>query len=103
VTYKSQPPVVSVSPRRLRGGKPGRVAFELSKISNVSLRITRGAKVVEERPFGVVGYGKRTFGWDVPRRRGDYTVELFVRDLVGNPASAQAVVTVLKPKRTRRP
>ena len=88
-----------MKPRRLRGGKPGRVAFELSKISNVSLRITRGSKLVEERPFGVVGYGRRTFGWDVPRRRGDYTVELSVRDLAGNPAAAQAVVTVLKPRR----
>ena len=59
--------------------------------------------MVEERPFGVVGYGRRTFGWDVPRRRGDYAVELAVRDLVGNPASASAVVTVLKPKRQKRP
>jgi hypothetical protein len=99
VAYKSQPPAVLVKPKRLRGGKPGRVAFELSKISNVTLKITRGSKVVESRPFGVVGYGKRTFGWDVPRRRGDYTVQLDVRDLAGNPASAQAVVTVLKPKR----
>ena len=104
VDYKSQPPTVEVEPRRLRGGRPGRVAFELSKISTVSLKITRGTKVVEARPFGVVGYGKRTFGWDVPRRRGAYTVELAVRDLAGNPASARAVVTVLKPKRkTRRP
>jgi hypothetical protein len=99
VAYKAQPPVVAVKPRRLRGGQAGRVGFELSKISNVTLRITRGEKVVESRPFGVVGYGKRTFGWDVPRRRGDYTVELAVRDLAGNAASAQAVVTVLKPKR----
>lgn len=99
VAYKAQPPVVSVRSRRLRGGRPGRVGFELSKISNVALRITRGSRVVESRPFGVVGRGKRTFGWDVPRRRGDYTVELAVRDLAGNPASAQAVVTVLKAKR----
>jgi hypothetical protein len=103
VAYKSQPPAIDVNPRRLRGGKPGRVAFKLSKISNVSLRITRGSRVVEARPFGVVGYGRRTFGWDVPRRRGDYTVELAVRDLAGNAASAQAVVRVLKPKRKKRP
>jgi D-glucuronyl C5-epimerase C-terminus len=99
VAYKSQPPAIEIAPRRLRGGRPGRVAFELSKISNVTLKITRGSKVVESRPFGVVGYGKRTFGWDVPRRRGDYTVQLDVRDLAGNAAAAQAVVTVLKPKR----
>jgi hypothetical protein len=103
VAYKSQPPAVLVKPKRLRGGKAGRVAFELSKISNVTLTITRGSKVVESRPFGVVGYGKRTFGWDVPRRRGDYTVQLDVRDLAGNPASALGVVTVLKPKRKQRP
>ncbi len=103
VVYKSQPPAILVKPKRLRGGKAGRVNFELSKISNVTLKITRGTKVVESRPFGTVGYGKRTFGWDVPRRRGDYTVQLDVRDLAGNPASAQAVVTVLKPKRKTRP
>jgi hypothetical protein len=102
VEYKSVPPVVEVRPRRLRGGKPGRVAFELSKISTVNLRITRGTKVVEARPFGAVGYGKRTFGWDVPRRRGDYTVELSVRDLAGNTAATTATVEVLKPKKPRR-
>ena len=69
----------------------------------MTLTITRGSKVVETRPFGAVGYGKRTFGWDVPRRRGDYTVQLDVRDLAGNAGSAQAVVTVLKPKRKKRP
>ena len=102
VAYKTQPPAVAVTPKRLRGGKSGRVTFELSKISNVTLTITRGSKVVESRPFGVVGYGKRTFGWDVPRRRGDYTVQLDVRDLAGNAGSAQGVVTVLKPKRKPR-
>jgi len=102
VAYKSQPPVIEVRARRLRGGKPGRVAFELSKISSLNLRILRGSKVVEARPFGVIGYGKRTFGWDVPRKRGDYTVELAARDLAGNPATARAVVEVLKPKRKTR-
>ena len=69
--YKAVAPVVAVKPRTLRGGTDGRVKFELSKISSVDLRITRGTKVVEARPFGVVGYGKRTFGWEVPRKRGD--------------------------------
>ena len=58
--YKSQPPVVAVRPRTLRGGRPGRVRFTLSKISNVDLRIRRGGRLVESRPFGAVGYGKRT-------------------------------------------
>jgi hypothetical protein len=50
-----------------------------------------------------VGYGERTFGWDVPRRRGDYTVELTATAVSGGTASASAVVRVLKPKRKRRP
>jgi D-glucuronyl C5-epimerase C-terminus len=97
VDYKSVPPEVVVRGRRLRGGRPGRIRFELSKISNVSLRITRGDRVVESRPFGNVGYGRRTFGWDVPRRRGEYTVELFARDLVGNSGSGSATVEVVRP------
>jgi D-glucuronyl C5-epimerase C-terminus len=96
--YETQPPVVDVRPRRLRAGRAGRVRFELSKISTVSLRITRGDSLVESRPFGIVGYGKRTFGWDVPRRRGQYTVELVARDLNGHTASDTATIEV-----TRRP
>jgi D-glucuronyl C5-epimerase-like protein len=97
--YETQPPVVDVREGRLRGGRAGRVRFELSKISNVSLRITRGDSLVESRPFGVVGYGKRTFGWNVPRRRGMYTVELVARDLNGHVARDTAQVEVLRPKR----
>ena len=102
VQYKAQPPVVDVQPATLRGGRPGRVRFTLSKISNVELRIRRAGKLVEARPFGAVGYGKRTFGWDVPRRAGQYTVQLIVRDLAGNPAAATSAVKVLKPKRKKR-
>jgi hypothetical protein len=94
--YKEQPPVIEVRGRQLRGGRYGRVRFELSKISSVNLRILRGDSVVESRPFGNVGYGKRTFGWDVPRRRGEYTVELSARDLAGNTASATATVEVTR-------
>jgi hypothetical protein len=101
--YKSQPPVVAVRAGTLRGGRPGRVRFTLSKISTVDLRIRRAGKLVEARPFGAVGYGNRSFGWDVPRRAGTYTVELMVRDLAGNPAAATGAVRVLKPKRKKRP
>jgi len=102
--YESTPPEITVGSRRIRGGRDGRVRFKLSKISNVSLRITRGSRVIESRPFGTVGYGKRTFGWeDVPRRAGEYTVRLDATDLAGNSASTEQVVEVLKPKRKRRP
>jgi D-glucuronyl C5-epimerase-like protein len=101
--YKAQPPVIDVREKTLRGGRDGRVRFTLSKISSVSLRITRGDSVVEARPFGNVGYGSRSFAWDdVPRRAGEYTVELSATDLTGNTASDSATVRVLRPKRGRR-
>ena len=65
--YKSVAPTVAVLSKSVRGGADGRVAFRLSKISSVSLRITRGERVVQSRSFGNVGYGRRTFAWyDVP-------------------------------------
>jgi D-glucuronyl C5-epimerase-like protein len=102
-TYKTVPPVLELAPKRLRGGKYGRVPFELSKISTISLQISRGARTVETRPFGAVGYGKRTFGWQVPRKPGKYEVVLTARDLAGNITADSTTVTVLKPKRHKRP
>jgi hypothetical protein len=99
VAYKSVPPKVMLHSKRLRGGRYGRVRFDLSKVSTVTLQITRGARTVEARPFGPVGYGKRTFGWRVPRRAGTYTVVLRATDLAGNDASATTTVRVLKPKK----
>jgi hypothetical protein len=99
VAYKSVAPILTVQSKTLRGGKYGRVPFELSKISDVTLRITRNGKLVESRPFGAVGYGKRTFGWQVPRRRGTYDVELLATDLAGNATSGATTVRVLKPKK----
>ncbi len=48
--YLSQPPVLSVTTTRLRGGRYGRIRLVLSKISGVTLRITRG---VEARAYAV--------------------------------------------------
>jgi hypothetical protein len=102
-TYKTVPPELEVKSKRLRGGRYGRVPFELSKISTVTLQIARGARTVEARPFGAVGYGKRTFGWQVPKRPGTYTVTLTARDLAGNATSDTTTVRVLKPKNNTRP
>jgi hypothetical protein len=102
VAYKSVAPVLTLHSRTLRGGRYGRVRFELSKISDVTLRITRNGKVVESRPFGAVGYGKRTFGWQVPRRKGTYDVQLSATDLAGNSTSDATAVRVLKPKKKKR-
>jgi len=101
--YKTVPPELTVKSKTLRGGRYGRVPFELSKISTVTLQITRNARTVEARAFGSVGYGKRTFGWEVPRRAGTYTVTLTARDLAGNATSDTTTVRVLKPKKKKRP
>jgi hypothetical protein len=103
VAYKSVPPILELQSKTLRGGKYGRVRFELSKISNVTLTITRAGRVVERRPFGAVGYGKRTFGWAVPRKRGTYDVQLAATDLAGNSTADATTVRVLKPKKKKRP
>jgi hypothetical protein len=103
VAYKSVPPQITVHPKRLRGGRYGRVRFDLSKVSSVTLQITRGARTVEARPFGAVGYGKRTFGWKVPRRAGTYTVVLSATDLAGNTAGDTTTVRVVAPKKKKRP
>jgi hypothetical protein len=100
--YLSQPPVVTLTTTELRGGKYGRIRLTLSKISNVSLRITRGSKLVHSRYVGTLARGKHSLGWQVPRKRGGYEVELDVRDLAGNPASTAGEVEVLKPLKKKR-
>jgi D-glucuronyl C5-epimerase C-terminus len=99
LAYRTTPPEITVREGRLRGGRYGRVGFRLSKISSVSLHITRGTRVVESRGFGTLAHGTRSFGWAVPRRKGRYTVTLTARDLAGNVGSGAATITVLKPKR----
>ncbi len=101
--YLSEPPVVELDSRRLRGGAYGRIKLSLNKISGVTLRITRGKRLVHARYVGSLARGRHTLGWQVPRRRGAYTVTLAARDLAGNPASVAGDVRVLAPrKKTRR-
>ena len=101
-TYLTTDPVVRLDSRRLRGGTYGRIKMALDKISGVTLRITRGEKLVHTRYVGTLSRGGHTLGWQVPRKRGTYTVTLAVRDLAGNPGTATGDVEVLKPKRKKK-
>ena len=101
-TYLTTAPVASLATRRLRGGAYGKLKMSLDKISGVTLRITRGEKLVHTRYVGSLSRGPHTLGWQVPRRAGTYTVTLAVRDLAGNPASATGDVEVLKPRKKKR-
>ena len=101
-TYLTTDPVVRLDSRRLRGGAYGRIKMALDKISGVTLRITRGERLVHTRYVGTLSRGKHTLGWQVPRKRGIYTVTLAARDLAGNPGSATGDVEVLKPSKTKK-
>jgi hypothetical protein len=99
--YLTQPPVVTLRTTELRGGRYGRIKLKLSKISGVTLRITRGSRLVHTRYVGTLSRGRHSLGWDVPRKRGGYEVELVARDLAGNSASTEGDVEVLKPKKKK--
>ena len=99
--YLSEPPVVELDSRRLRGGTYEKLKISLNKISGVTLRITRGDTLVHTRYVGSLSRGDHTLGWAVPRREGIYTVTLAARDLAGNPASVTGDVEVLKPRRKK--
>jgi len=101
-TYLTTDPVVQLTSRRLRGGAYGRIKMSLDKISGVTLRITRGEKLVHTRYVGSLSRGKHTLGWQVPRKRGIYTVTLAARDAAGNPATASGDIEVLKPRKKKR-
>jgi hypothetical protein len=100
--YLEEPPELAVRTRRLRGGKYGYIKVDLSKISNVTLRIRRGGETVHSRYVGTLAYGRRELGWLAPRKAGLYTVDLTARDLAGNPASATGDVEILKPLKKKR-
>ena len=101
-TYLTTDPVVTLTSRRLRGGAYGRIKMSVDKISGVTLRITRGEKLVHTRYVGSLSRGPHTLGWQVPRKRGIYTVTLATRDLAGNPGIATGDVEVLKPRKKKR-
>jgi hypothetical protein len=100
--YLDQPPLLTLRTTRLRGGRYGYIKLDLSKISNVTLRILRDGETVHSRYVGTLGHGRRELGWSVPRKAGLYTVQLAARDLAGNPAGAEGDVQVLKPRKKKR-
>jgi hypothetical protein len=98
--YLTVPPELRLNTTRVRGGKPTTLSFTLSKISRTSVSVTApNGKPVLSVSAGVVGRGKRTVSWTVPRRAGDYTVRISATDLAGNEASIEDTVQVLKAKR----
>jgi hypothetical protein len=100
--YELEPPQLSLVTTRLRGGTEGKLRLRLSKISRVGLRVKRGGRVVSIRSAIVVGHGTPFLRWPVPRRAGEYDVELTAVDLAGNVGTAAGTLEVLKPKKRKR-
>ena len=94
--YLKIPPVIEVLPRTLRAHRTGSLRFKLSKISRVSVRVTRGTDMVASRDPGILGRGTRSLPWLAPRRPGTYNVTVTATDLAGNQATAAGEVKVRK-------
>jgi hypothetical protein len=92
--YLTLPPEIEVLPRTLRANRTGKLRFKLSKISSVSIRITRGTKTVDTINPGTLGRGTKTVWWRVPKRRGNYGVTVTATGLAGNVATAEGEVRV---------
>src|SRR4051812_39108654 len=98
--YLEVPPVIAQSTRRVRAGKPARIAFRLDKISRVGMTITDSRGRTMLSTSATVGRGTRYFTWRSPVRAGTYELRLSARDLVGN--AAEPVDGTLKVLRARR-
>src|SRR6185436_17972338 len=80
--YLTTPPALELATKRLRGGKTGVLTYSLSKISSTAISVTApSGRTVLSVAAGIVGHGKRTVSWNVPRRAGIYTVRISATDL----------------------
>ena len=101
--YLTVPPQLELRTGRVRGATATTLEFSLSKIARatITVRAPDGDTVLSVAA-GVLGRGRRTVGWDVPRKPGTYTVRVDATDLAGNAATVEGPVEVLEPKRRKR-
>jgi hypothetical protein len=94
-------PTLTVEPQTLRQKGSGAIRFTLSKVSNVSVTIVRGGKVVLARSARL-GYGDHKVGFR-PKDAGPHQVRLRAVDLAGNvgTASGELAVRPAKPRADR--
>jgi hypothetical protein len=87
------PPAIALLTTRVRGGTRAGVQMSLSKVSNVSMTIRKGGRVVW-RNAATVGGGRPRLLWVTPESGGTFTVTLSATDPAGNFATAQGAITV---------
>jgi hypothetical protein len=97
----TQPPTVAPLTRRIRGGKPAQLKFQLSKISRVGVTVIDARRRTVFSTSAVAGHGDRFFTWTkTPAKAGLYTLRVSATDLAGNRAPlAEGPLRVLKPAR----
>ena len=78
----------------LTARKLGTVRFKLSKISRVSVRVTRGSTAVATINPGVLSRGTKSLVWTAPKKTGTYGVSVTATDLAGNTGSGAGAVEV---------
>jgi hypothetical protein len=89
------PPVVSLLSKTLAAGARAGVQLSLSKISNVTLTVRQGSKVVW-RNSAELERGKPRLLWITPQKGGTFTVELTATDLAGNFSTTSGTVVVTR-------
>lgn len=85
--------VLRPSPSRARVRRGVRIRFRLSKVSRVSVQVSRGGRLVFSRRVINLPYGVRSFTW-VPRDPGRYSVRIEAADLRNHHTVRQTSVTV---------
>lgn len=85
--------ILRSSPSRARSRRAVRIRFRLSKISRVSVQVSRGGRLVYSRRVIGVGYGVRSFTW-VPPARGRYRVRIEAADLRNHHTVRRGSITV---------
>lgn len=89
------PPAIALLTRTLPTGARGGVQLSLSKISDVSLTVSRGGRVVWTNS-ALVERGKPRLLWVTPASTGTYDVALRATDLAGNSATASGTVKLTR-------
>jgi hypothetical protein len=94
------PPTIALLTHTLHGGVRGGVSMSLSKVSNVSLTVRKGGRVVWTN-HATVERGKPRLLWITPAQGGVYSIALGATDLAGNSASATGTITVAPKAKTK--
>ncbi len=94
------PPAIKLLTQTLPEGVRGGVQLSLSKVSNVSLTVRRGGRVVWSNS-ALVERGDPRLLWVTPSTTGTYEVSLRAVDLAGNSSTASGTITLGAPAKHR--